>query len=103
MIDRELSRPFYDSKKWKTTRKAYLESQHYLCERCGGLASIVHHRQHITPETIDDPAITLNWENLEALCLDCHNSEHFKKSKPCIDGLEFDENGDIVKARPPMK
>ena len=40
---------------------------------------IVHHKCYLTPETIKDPSITLNWSNLEYLCHDCHNKEHFKE------------------------
>lgn len=40
---KDYARPFYDSKEWRKTREAYLQSQHYICERCGGAASVVHH------------------------------------------------------------
>ena len=73
--------PFYKSKRWQATRLAYLKSKGGLCERClkRGLyrpAQVVHHKQYITEETIDDPRITLDWNNLEALCKDCHQEEH---------------------------
>ena len=52
-----------------------------LCERCleKGLivpAVIVHHKTYITPNNITDPNIVLNFDNLEALCKNCHNYEH---------------------------
>lgn len=73
---------FYTSKAWIKNSKAYLASQDGLCERCrakGRLvpAVIVHHRIHLTPELIKDPQIAMSWSNLEALCKDCHNKEHF--------------------------
>ena len=37
---KDYARPFYDSKEWRKTREAYLQSQHYICERCGGAASV---------------------------------------------------------------
>lgn len=78
-------------------------SQHYICERCGGVARVVHHKVYITPRNINDLAITLDWENLEALCMDCHNAEHIKggsyERKPaCQEGLEFDANGNLVES-----
>ena len=72
----------------------YMASQHYICERCGGVARIVHHVKHITPLNISDPLITLDWENLEALCIDCHNIEHISGGN-IADGLMFDQDGNI--------
>lgn len=42
---------------------------------------IVHHKNHITQDNIDDPEIALSWDNLELLCRDCHAGEHGKKKK----------------------
>lgn len=57
-----------------------------LCERCmkQGLivpGEIVHHKIRITPDNVDDPAITLNAANLELLCRDCHAEEHSGKRR----------------------
>ena len=76
---KEYSRKFYESKSWQNCREAYLTGQQYICERCGGIASIAHHRAYITPENINDPFITLCFDNLEAICYDCHNKEHSRK------------------------
>lgn len=40
---------------------------------------IVHHKCYIDTTNIYNPDITLNFDNLELLCLDCHNKEHFSK------------------------
>jgi 5-methylcytosine-specific restriction endonuclease McrA len=39
-----------------------------------------------------DPTISINQENLELLCKDCHNKEHkrFTKEK------EFDSDGNLI-------
>ena len=63
-----------------------MKSRAYLCERCmqeGRYkpAEIVHHKVYLTPENINNPAITLNWDNLEALCRDCHEAEHAEGNK----------------------
>lgn len=38
--------------------------------------------------------ITLCWDNLEALCQDCHNKEHHKQERH--KRYQFDENGGIL-------
>lgn len=78
---KDYAKTFYSSKAWKECREAYKKSKGRLCERClaKGLivpAEIVHHKIYIGPENIGDPRVTLNWDNLEALCRDCHADEH---------------------------
>ena len=78
-----------------------MQSVNYICERCGELAVICHHKEHITPQNKHDSNITLNWNNLEALCMTCHNQEHFSEGSICADGLSFDNNGNLVKKYTP--
>lgn len=85
---------FYKSRAWKRTRAAYLETVNRICERCGKPAVIVHHKEYVTAGNLQDPDITLDFSNLEALCRDCHNKEHFE-GRSCEPGLYFDENGDL--------
>ena len=62
-------------------------------------ASIVngtYHRRYLTAENLFDPTISLNPDNLEALCRDCHNAEHFGRGGATAAGLTFDANGNIV-------
>ena len=78
---REFAKEFYSSKAWQRCRAAYKKSQGGLCERCRarGLivpGEIVHHKRHITPDTISDPNVLLSWDNLELLCRTCHGDEH---------------------------
>lgn len=78
---KEYAKAFYKSKEWKKTSAAYKKSVGGLCERCQarGLivpGVIVHHKTYLNPERITDPSITLNWDNLELLCRNCHASEH---------------------------
>ena len=86
---------FYKSSAWQRARYAYGSSRDWICERCGRAGFIVHHRQHITPENVGDPSVTLNPENLEVLCQTCHNQEHFGKGVTAR-GLKFDGDGNIV-------
>ena len=72
---------FYKSWSWTKCQRAYKESKGGLCERCWSKGMIVpgdevHHKIKLTPENITDPAIALNWDNLELLCKDCHLEEH---------------------------
>lgn len=82
---------FYHSKAWINCRNSFMDAVNYICNRCGSPAAICHHKEYITINNINNPDITLNWDNLEPLCLDCHNKEHFKQD----DGYFFNEDGDI--------
>ncbi len=93
---KDYAKSFYNGKAWKDTQAAYMASQCYVCERCGGMARIVHHMKYITPQNIHDPNITLSWDNLKALCIDCHNAEHMGKSA-IAEGLRFNEYGELVR------
>ena len=99
---RDFARAFYNSAAWQRCRAAYIEHVHGLCERCHRPGWIVHHKCYLTPANIDDPSVTLNFDNLEYLCQDCHNAEHGGDHKAIKDGLYFDEFGDLraVKAPP---
>lgn len=87
---------FYKGKAWIKTRAAFMKSKHWICERCGEPAKICHHKIYLTPKNINDPNITLNWSNLEALCMDCHNKEHNKTKSSTRDDCMFDEYGDLI-------
>lgn len=87
---------FYHLAAWRKLSRAFLLSKYYICERCGKPAEIAHHKQYITPANIHNPEITLNPDNLEALCMASHNAEHFGAGGATAAGLTFNENGDIV-------
>ncbi len=77
---------FYNSPQWKKVRQAYRISKHNICERCGGIGYFVHHKTYINSSNIFNPEVTLNFDNLELLCKDCHNKEHFEENDFTIDG-----------------
>lgn len=77
---------FYGSKKWQKIRNAYRIYRHGLCERCGQPGEIVHHKSYINTSNIYEPETTINFDNLELLCRDCHNKEHF---------ATFNQDGEI--------
>ena len=81
---KDFARYFYSSKRWKVCRAAYAKSKRNLCEVCleKGLfvpAVIVHHKIELTPENINDPNVTLNWDNLQCVCRDCHAQIHDRR------------------------
>lgn len=97
---------FYNSDDWARTRDAYMQTAGYLCERCSVpgnpiTAKIVHHKIQLTPGNINNLYITLAWDNLEALCQDCHNREHHKTSD--VKRYSFDAQGNINLTIPPIK
>ena len=50
----------------------------------------------LTPNNITDHSISLNPANLEYLCQECHNIEHYQKFGSTRRGLAFDANGQLV-------
>ena len=96
---KDYARTFYKSVAWRNCRDSYFTHRHGLCERCSSPGKIVHHKKYITPENINDPDITLSFNNLELLCQDCHNREHHEKNSVTVFGLFFDENGDLVQKK----
>ena len=78
---RSIDRKFYEGKTWRDCQKAYMVKANHLCERCLARgryepARIVHHKVHLTAANFGDPELMYGFNNLEALCLDCHNTEH---------------------------
>ena len=83
---------FYKSSAWQKTRYAYLVSHNFICERCGAVATMVHHKKYLNEQRINDPEFTVSFDNLEALCEACHDAEH-KRDSALRPGLCFDSEG----------
>lgn len=88
---------FYKSETWKRTRKAYASSVGGLCERCKAKGiytpgDTVHHIEHLTIDNINDPNITLAWDNLMLVCRNCHAEIHSKPKRRYM----IDENGSVI-------
>lgn len=72
---------FYNSAAWRMLSDRYMQDKGYRCERCSAIANQVHHKQAIqTPEGWNR---RLDYDNLELLCMGCHNQEHdrFQRKK----------------------
>lgn len=101
---KEFAKAFYKSKAWIDCRNAFIKSVFGLCNRCGRPGYIVHHKEVLTPNNINDPNVTLNWDKLEYLCQECHNKEHdFNREKKSSTrkGLIFNDKGELVPISPP--
>lgn len=104
-------RNFYNSKAWKTVRKNVWLKQHLLCNRCykpvyvDGLSKwitkaerrtgIVHHIVYLDETNINDDSVTLNMDNLEGICKECHEKEHHQ-DEVTRKGYLFDKEGNLV-------
>ena len=103
-MSKEFAKAFYSSKKWARCRASFIQDRLMLdggmCMRCKEKAGyIVHHIKHISPQNINNPAITLNHNNLEYLCKDCHDLEpaHWKDNIPRARTLcYFDSKGNAI-------
>lgn len=100
---KEYAEHFYNSKAWQHCRTEYKKSVGGLCERCKAkgqivAGEIVHHKTKITPGNINDPNITLNWNNLELLCRDCHKEEHAEETYKRKNKKRFkiNQNGELI-------
>lgn len=103
---------FYQSKAWEDVRKTIWLKQNLLCNRCHRpvyvdgisdyipkerrLIGIVHHKEYLDETNISNLNITLGADNLEGLCIDCHNKEH-DSSVGLRKDYMFDEYGNLVK------
>ena len=106
-----IRKKFYHSKAWEDVRKTIWLKQNLLCNRCHRpvyvdgisdyipkekrLIGIVHHKEYLNESNISDMNITLNPDNLEGLCKDCHEKEH-ARGQGIRKGYRFDENGNLV-------
>lgn len=94
---KEFAKSFYKSKQWQACRNAYMQQVRGWCEDCmaKGIytpAEIVHHIEHVTPLTIERPEVTMSFNNLRAVCRQCHAEEHGAKAKR----YKIDKNGRII-------
>ena len=101
---KEYAKGFYKSAAWKRARQQVITRSNGLCERCKARGIykpgyIVHHKEYITPGNISNPNITLNLDNLEYVCEDCHNKEHHRNDKK--KRYAFDEAGNLIS--PPIR
>ena len=86
---------FYNSKEWRRVSAAYMSSKLYICERCGKPAQICHHKKWLNENNVHDPETALSFDNLEALCIECHNAEHGLRHDITV----FDSDGNVAEVK----
>lgn len=94
---------FYKSKPWLRARQGYIHKRLAMdggiCELCHEEPGYIVHHYKIWLNDINcnDPAISLNEDNFQYLCLNCHNKE--KDPKVAIPGrCRYGPNGEILRA-----
>lgn len=102
----EWAKEFYKSIKWMRCRNAYIQNRIMidggLCEECHNKPGyIVHHKVILTDSNISDPEISLNNNNLEYVCKDCHDlfEGHGVRRHGAAPLCRFDANGQPVSLR----
>lgn len=99
---KEFAKQFYKSKAWIQCREAFINSlPDKTCNRCKEQpGKIVHHKIELAPNNINNPYITLNFDNLEYVCQDCHNKEHNSSNQYTREDVKFDSDGNLIKISP---
>lgn len=101
---RPIRNKFYHTTEWKKVRDYYFTLKMGMCERCkkdkGYLNKgiIVHHKKYIKDQDFItwNKEILLSINNLELLCLECHNKEHMRE-KAFNDNAEINlETGEYI-------
>lgn len=98
---------FYYSGTWRKVSTAFKKSKNYTCENCQNRfinndckmtieqQLQVHHKEPVTIEMIlNGDGRLYDFNNLELLCIKCHNSE--RRGATCQDGYKLVE-GRLVK------
>lgn len=93
---KDFAQILYNTKAWKDCRISYLRMVGGLCEDClkDGLhvpAEIIHHKVELTPDNINNPSITMSFDNLHAVCRNCHAKYHSNPKR-----YHIDANGNVI-------
>ena len=72
---------FYASDKWISFRLGLIAERGPTCHECEKIMAkareiIGHHKTELTPENVHDAMISLNPDNVDLVCFDCHNVIH---------------------------
>ncbi|MCA1058107.1 HNH endonuclease [Rossellomorea aquimaris] len=89
-------RKFYDSKSWKLIREEVKKRDNYECQECKRQGKVTIDKNefserakrkkiqlvvHHIKELVHNPDLALDEDNLETICVDCHNKEHGRSFK----------------------
>jgi hypothetical protein len=72
---------FLASEKWINFRMLLISERGNKCQKCGKVIAtsidiIGHHKIELTPENVHDYNVSLNPNNVDLVCFDCHNQIH---------------------------
>lgn len=86
---------FYNSKAWRRMSRYIRLRDHGVCQECGRAGNEVHHIIPITENNVHEyEKISLNPENLQLLCTECHNAK--RNSGVIREDMKFDDDGNII-------
>lgn len=100
------AKAFYRSDAWQRCRNGYIKERIRIdagmCEVCRErLGYIVHHKITLTPQNINNPEVSLNWDNLSYECKDCHDQHDGHGVKRSLSPVcAFDSDGNPVQIYP---
>lgn len=94
---KKYAKKFYNSKQWKDTRASYIAHRQSvdgaMCEYCHDVPGyILDHVIEITQNNMDNPEITLSFNNFKYSCLNCHNTKTFGT----LSKYKFNSDGEII-------
>lgn len=75
----------YKSKRWQQVKKAVYKRELFTCQHCRFMIRKrpnCHHKTPLTPSNIHDENIVYGLDNIELLCVPCHNKVHEPDRKP---------------------
>jgi hypothetical protein len=80
-MSQQFARKLYVSKAWTDLRFNLIIERGPVCQRCHKIMIDVsrligHHKIAISPANINDVNVTLNKNNIELICFQCHNKAH---------------------------
>lgn len=85
---RELRRKHYNTTEWRKLRETYIK-QHPICEECLAKGKItpaedIHHKISPFKDGECNKTLFLDYNNLQALCKQCHSAKHNNPNKVSI-------------------
>lgn len=108
---------FYTSREWRGFRAGLIHERTnaeglLLCEHCGRpilrpADCIAHHKEELSPRNLNDPAISLNPDNIALVHASCHNEIHdrwggrlqaWQRKAYCVFAPPFGTARDVVTA-----
>lgn len=106
VMAKEWAKGFYNSDAWQMCRDGFIAERISvdggMCQICHEMPGyIVHHKVHLTATNINDPSISLCWDNMEYVCKHCHDVLHgFCGTQTRQARVVFDSRGEAAPTPP---